>query len=410
MASRAFAGESSGTGGHWVAVWAASDYAPFKFIPVAPDPPFADETLRMTVRSSIGGTRLRVRFSNAFAASELAIGAAHIALTAEGSKILPGTDRMLTFGGDRRIRIPAGAPAISDPVDLPVKPLSEVSISLYLPTSTPVSTLHRGSPVDSYISGPGDLTSNLELPNSKAEAAWYFLSAVEMWVPQNTTTTVAFGDSITEGSNNVKSPYSDYPDQLAVRLSSEQAGSKIAVVNEGIGGNRVLHDGAGESALTRFDRDVLSLPGVKNLIVLEGINDIGFPRVRMAELKIPNVGENQFASQKVSADDIILGLRQIIVRAREHGIRVFGATVMPFEGTNSYDADGEAIRQAINKWIRTSNAFDGVLDFDALVRDPEHPTRLLATYDSGDHIHPNPAGYKAMAASIPLSALSAQQP
>jgi len=399
------AAQSAEMGGHWVTAWGASAYAPFKFIPISPDPPFTDKTIRMVVRSSVGGNRLRVRLSNVFGTSALSIGAAHIALTDEGSKILSATDRVLTFGGNRKIDIPAGAPVISDPIELPVRPLSEISISIYLPASTPVSTLHRGSPHDSYISGPGDLTSKPELTNSESKAAWYFLSGIEMWVPEGATTTVAFGDSITEGSNNLKSPYSDYPDQLAKRLSGEQAGPRIAVVNEGIGGNRILHDGAGISALARFDQDVLSLPGVTNLIVLEGINDIGFPRVRMAELKIPNVKENVFASELVSADDIIAGLQQIVARAHEHGIRVLGATIMPFEGTNSYGPEGEAIRQAVNRWIRTANAFDRVLDFDELVRDPERPTRLREAYDSGDHIHPNPDGYKAMADSISLSAL-----
>jgi lysophospholipase L1-like esterase len=390
---------------HWVTGWGASDYTPFKFIPIPPDPPFADKTIRMVIRSTIGGNRLRVRLSNAFGTSALSIGAAHIALADKESKILPATDRVLTFGGNPKISIPAGAPVISDPIDVPVKPLSEISISIYLPSSTQISNWHRGSPHDSYVSGPGDLTSQPELPNSEKKAAWYFLSGVEMWVPNDSTTTVAFGDSITEGSNNTKSPYSDYPDQLAERLSSELAGRQIAVVNEGIGGNRVLHDGAGISALARFDKDVLSLPGVTNLIILEGINDIGFPRVRMAELKIPNVKENVFASELVSAGEIIVGLQQIIARAHEHGIRVFGATIMPFEGTNSYGPDGETVRQAVNQWIRTANAFDRILDFDELVRDPEHPSRLRAVYDSGDHIHPNPAGYKAMADSVPLTVL-----
>ena len=177
-------------------------------------------------------------------------------------------------------------------------------------------------------------------------------------------------------------------------------------MNEGIGGNRILHDGAGTSALARFDRDVLSHPGVSSLIILLGVNDIGFPRVRMSELKIPNVAGNQFASERVSAEEIIWGLRQLIARAHEHGIKVYGATIMPFDGTNSYDAEGEAIRGDVNRWIRSANAFDRVFDFDELVRDPEHPSRLRAAFDSGDHIHPNPAGYKAMADAIGLYLLT----
>ena len=397
--------QGTGKDGHWVSVWGASQYVPIKFGPTPPESALVDKTVRMVVRTSVGGNRLRIRLSNAFGTSTLAIGAAHVALTDEGSKILPGSDRVLTFGGRPNVDIPAGAPAISDPIDLSTKPLAEISVSVYLPGSTAVTESHRGAPRDSYISGPGDLTSKQELPDSEAKPAWYFLAGVEMWEQETTTSIVAFGDSITEGSNNPRSPYSDYPDQLANRLSSAQAEAPMAVINEGIGGNRILHDGAGTSALTRFDRDVLSHPGVSNLIVLLGVNDIGFPRIRMSELKIPNVGANPFASQRVSAEDMIWGLQQIIARGHEHGIKVFGATMMPFEGTNSYDAEGDAIRQAVNKWIRTANAFDRVLDFDELVRDPEHPLRLRAEYDSGDHIHPNPAGYKAMADSIPVSAL-----
>ena len=391
--------------GHWVSVWGAPEYAPIKFIPIPPESAFLDKTIRMVVRTSIGGDRLRIRLSNALGTSALVIGAVHVALTDEGSKILPGSDRVLTFGGRPKVDIPAGAPAISDAIDLAIKPLAEISISVYLPASTAVTEWHRGAQQDSYISGPGDLTSKRELRDSEAKAVWYFIAGVEMWEPETTTSVVAFGDSITEGSNNPKSPYSDYPDQLASRLSSMQTKPPIAVINEGIGGNRILHDAAGTSALARFDRDVLSHPGVSDLIVLLGINDIGFPRIRMSELKIPNVGPNPFASERVSAEDMIWGLQQIIARGREHRMRVFGATMMPFEGTNSYDAEGDAIRQAVNKWIRTANAFDGVFDFDELVRDPEHPSRLRAVYDSGDHIHPNPAGYKAMADSIPASVL-----
>ena len=397
--------QGNGKDGHWVSVWGASEYAPIKFGPFPQESALVDKTIRMVVRTSIGGNRLRIRLSNAFGTSALAVGAAHVALTGEGSKILPGSDHVLTFGGRPNVDIPAGAPAISDPIDLAVKPLAEISVSIYLPASTAVTEWHRGAQHDSYIAGPGDLTSKPELPDSEVKAAWYFLASVEMWEPETTTSIVAFGDSITEGSNNPKSPYSDYPDLLANRLSGAQAKAPMAVINEGIGGNRILHDAAGTSALTRFDRDVLSHPGVSNLIVLLGINDIGFPRIRMSELKIPNVGANPFATQKVSAEEMIWGLQQIIARGHEHGMRVFGATMMPFEGTNSYDAEGDVIRQAVNKWIRTASAFDHVFDYDELVRDPEHLSRLRAEYDSGDHIHPNPAGYKAMADSIPVSVL-----
>jgi lysophospholipase L1-like esterase len=249
------------------------------------------------------------------------------------------------------------------------------------------------------------------LPGAEHKAAWYFLSSVEVWAPASTTAILALGDSITQGTSMKPNElYTDWPDQLARRLAG-RGGSEIAVVNEGIGGNRILHDAAGVSALARFDRDVLAQPGVTTLILLEGINDIGFPRIRFAEFKnLPAPRENPFASQRVSAEEIIAGLKQIIGRARAHGMRVFGATLTPFEGTNSYDAEGEVIRLEVNKWIRATDAYDGIFDFDALLRDPAHPSRLQEAYDSGDHIHPSPAGYKAMADSIPLSRLRGRHP
>lgn len=403
IASRA---ETPDTDGHWVSVWGASVYAPIQFPGMPPAPAMADKTIRMIVCPTAGGKRLRVRFSNAFGAKPLIIGAASIAVDEENSKIKTGTGHVLTFGGKPSVSIPPGAPAVSDPVDLGITPFMSLAVSVYLPSSTPVSTWHELAKHESYLAGPGDQTSKPELPDAEKNRAWYFLSGIETWAPAATTATVTFGDSITDGDGDRAHPSADWPDQLAARLSADRAGAEIAVINEGISGNRVLHDAAGVSALARFDRDVLSQPGVTNLIVLEGINDIGLPRVRFAELKnMPARMESPFASEKVSAEEIIAGLRQIVARAHEHGIRVFGVTLTPFEGTNSYDAEGEAIRQAVNHWIRTTDAYDAIFDMDALVRDPEHPTRLQKAFDSGDHIHPGPAGYKAMADSIPLSAL-----
>jgi len=401
------AAQNNASDGHWVSAWATSVLVPMQFPGMPPEPPIANQTIRMVVRPTLGGQRLRVRLSNEFETSALLVGAAHMALTEEGSKIKGDTDRVLTFGGKAQIAIPAGAPMLSDPADLPVKAFSEISISLYLPASTPVSTWHFQGQHDSYLAGPGDMTGKTEVPDAAHKAAWYFLSGIEVWAPNSTTVTVAFGDSITQGtSDKPGTSYTDWPYQLAQRLSAEPGAAAIAVVNEGIGGNRILHDAAGVSALARFDRDVLSQPGVTRLILLEGINDIGFPRIRFSELKmVPAPKENPFAGQKVSAEEIIGGLQQIIVRAHEHGIKVFGGTLTPFEGTNSYDAEGEAIRQAVNRWIRTTNVYDGIFDFDTVVRDPAHPTRLLEAYDSGDHIHPSPAGYKAMADCIPIAAL-----
>jgi len=405
------AAQTATSDGHWVSAWGSSVLEPVHLPGVPPEPPIADKTIRMVIRPTVGGRRVRVRLSNEFGNSALVVRAAHIALTDEGSRIKPETDRVLTFGGQANVGIPAGAPMLSDPVDLQVKAFSEVSISIYLPSNTPVSSWHFQAQHGSYLAGPGDLTAKSDLSESSHKAAWYFLSGLEVWTTRPTTTIVAFGDSITQGtSSKPEESYTDWPYQLARRLSAESAVPAIAVVNEGIGGNRVLHDGAGVSALARFDRDVLAQPGVTTLILLAGINDIGFPRIRIAELKIPALKENPFAAERVSAEEIVAGLQQIAVRAHEHGIRVFGGTVTPFEGTNSFDADGETVRQDVNKWIRTTKVFDGIFDFDALMRDPVRPSRLRDLYDSGDHVHPNPAGYKAMADSISLAVLKGQSP
>ncbi|MBN1569844.1 MAG: SGNH/GDSL hydrolase family protein [Acidobacteria bacterium] len=363
----------------------------------------------MIVRPSIGGQRLRVRFSNEFGTAPMTIASAHIALTAEGSRIQAATDRALTFGGSPKITIPAGAPAFSDPVDIAVKPFAEVSISIYLPGPAPASSIHEQALHDAYISGPGDLTSRAELPGAVTKQTWYFLSGIDIWAPAGNAAIVAFGDSITQGYGAKSATYIDYPTQLAQRLAV-QGVTTLAIVNQGISGNRILHDVAGANALARFDRDVLSLPGVTHMIVLEGINDITFPHIKLPG---PNAGgasdERPFKSQFVSADELIVGLQQIIARAHAHGIKVYGATIMPCEGVNTYTEEGEAVRQAVNRWIRTSHVFDAVIDFDQLMRDPNHPAKMRAEYDSGDHVHPGATGYKAMADYIPLKLLSGRK-
>jgi lysophospholipase L1-like esterase len=395
-------------GNHWVSAWTTSLFlsAPMPGFPA--ESPITDKTVRVVTRPTIGGKRLRVRLSNEFGTAPLTIAAAHISLTDQDSRIRPATDHALTFGGSPKIVIPAGAPVFSDPVDMAVKPFEEVSISLYLPGTVTTVSSHPQSLHDSYFAGPGDMTSMQDLPNPDAKRPVYFVSGIDIWAPSSTGTTVAFGDSITEGSGQQSGQYIDYPDQLAKRLAA-QSGTTIAVVNQGIGGNRILHDVSGPSALSRFDRDVLSLPGAANLIVLLGINDIGFPRVRMPGAKGTETKEMPFASQAVSADEMIVGLQQIIGRAHAHGIRVFGATLTPFEGANSYDESGEAIRQAVNKWIRNTGAFNAIIDFDKAICDPAHPTKIRQEYDSGDHIHPSAAGYKAMADLIPLNLLGGKQ-
>jgi len=395
-------------GNHWVSAWTTSLFLSTPLPGFPAESPITDKTVRVVTRPTIGGKQLRVRLSNEFGIAPLTIAAAHIALTDHDSRIQPATDHVLTFGGNPKITIPAGAPAFSDPVEIAVKPFAEVSISLYVPGPVATVSSHLQSLHDSYFAGPGDMTSMQDLPNPDTKRPAYFVSGIDIWAPYNTGTTVAFGDSITEGAGRKSGQYIDYPDQLAKRLA-EQGETTIAVVNQGIGGNRILHDVTGSSALSRFDRDVLSLPGTTCMIVLLGINDIGFPRVRMPGAKGTEAKEGPFASQAVSADELIVGLQQIIDRARAHGIKVFGATLTPFEGTNVYDESGEAIRQAVNTWIRSTDAFDAIIDFDKVIREPEHPARVRQEYDSGDHIHPSAAGYKAMADLIPLNLLGGKQ-
>jgi lysophospholipase L1-like esterase len=360
----------------------------------------------MVVKPTIGGSKVRVRFSNAFGSTALAIGGARLALTREGASIVPETDTALTFGARMPVTVLPGAPTLSDPVDFKLEPLREIAVSIFLPGKVTASSVHFWGQHQTYVSGPGDLTAKSELPDSTKQMSWYWLADVEVWVPEDIAATVAFGDSITDGVGAKQGDYADWPDSLAVRLAENKKTAAMAVVNEGIGGNRILHDGAGASALARFDRDVLAQPGVVNLIILEGINDIGFPHLKPP----PRQGEappkeSPFADQFVSAQDLIVGLRQLIERAHQHGIRVFGATLTPFEGADYYSPEGEAIRQEVNQWIRRSGAFDGVFDFDAAVRDPKHPAQFLQPCDSGDHLHPSAAGFKAIAEAVDISAL-----
>jgi len=370
------------TQGHWVSAWSTAVHIPLAFPGMPAAATFENQTVRMVIRPTIEGQRLRIRFSNEFGTTPLAIGSAHIAFVRQNGSIVPGSDRPLTFGGEASVNIPAGAPMLSDPAELKVPAFAEVAVSVFLPKKTSPSTFHLLGQHDTYISGPGDFTGAAEIPDAKTTNSWYWLAGLEVWASERTAAVVTFGDSITDGFG-AKAQYGDWPNQLADRLADAKSGSILAVDNEGIGGNRILYDGAGVSALTRFDRDVLSQPGVADLIVLEGINDIGWPHMKPfpARAGSPMSG-NPFAAQVVSATDLIQGFKQIIDRA-----------------------DGEAVRQAVNQWIRTGGAFDGVFDFDAAVRDPDHPTKYKADLQSGDYLHPNAAGYKAMAAAINLSSL-----
>lgn len=385
---------------HWIVTWGASP------APQLPDQAqiraakleFDNQTLREIVHISAGSDTLRVRLSNAYGRETVEIGAAHIALRAKGSGIVEGSDRALTFGGSPAVSIPPGAPMLSDPVKLDVPSAADLAISIFLAKPASGAGIHYSAEQTSYIA-QGNLAGAASFPETQAITSWVFLTAVEVLAPESASTLVAFGDSITDGARSTIDANRRWPDVLAGRLLARRGGPRIGVLDAGIGGNRILHDASanvrfGVNALARFDRDVLAQPGVRYVIVLEGINDLG------------HAGTSAPASETVSADDIIAGLKQMIERAHENGLKIFGATLTPFEGTafkGYFTPEKEVKRKAVNEWIRTSKAFDGVIDFDKAVRDPSHPDRMLPAYDGGDHLHPGDAGYKAMGGAIDLS-------
>jgi lysophospholipase L1-like esterase len=377
-------------GEHWVGTWATAPLMPPEDATAATstDAGFNNQTVRMVVRVSIGGESLRVRFSNVFGDKPLTIGAAHVALAAKGAAIVPGTDRALMFSGRDSFTIPPNAMVMSDPVKLHVAPLTSLTVSVFLPGATGPATWHPLGRATTYISGPGDLCASADMPGAKTTTSWYWLTGVEVLASESTGAIVALGDSITDGAAATVDANKRWPDILANEVSTAARGnsSPLAVLNEGISGNRLLHDVDGQNALARFDRDVLSQDGVRYLIVLEGINDIGWPHMQ----------DGKYAGDAVSADQMIAALQQIAERAHAHGIRVYGATLTPFGGAFYQTPDGETERETVNQWIRTSGAFDGVIDFDEITRDPNRPERFLPAYDSGDHLHPGDAGYDAM--------------
>jgi lysophospholipase L1-like esterase len=357
--------------------------------PFALPPDVNNQTVRMVVRASIGGDRVRVRISNAYGTGPLTVAAAHIALHAKGSAIVPDSDRALKFGGNPSFVIPPGAPAVSDPVDLKVPKLGSLAVSLYIAGEPTTATVHLTGLHTTYISKTGDFTKAREIADAVTTQSWYWITGVDVLAPAGAAAVVAFGDSITDGATSTPDTDRSWPGRLAECLAANEETAEVAIVNHGISGNQLLADGAGISALARFDRDVLSQPGVKWLVVLEGINDIGI--------------SSMMGGVEVSADELIGAHRQLIERAHMHGIRAVGATLTPYGGAAYYSEKGEAVRQAVNQWIRTSGAYDAVIDFDAILRDPENPNEMNPEYFINDHLHPNDAGYKLMADSIDLA-------
>jgi len=349
----------------------------------------SNQTVRQIIRVSVGGDRVRVVLSNAFGTAPIEIGAAHVALRDHDALVKASSVKPLTFGGSTTGRIVPGATIVSDAVSLTVPAVSDLVVDLFLPGElgtgpSPVTT-HNGASQTNYLSAAGNHSGEAAMTVERTAGAWFLLARVEVASDQGSGAVVTFGDSITDGARSTSDLNSRWPDHLARRLAGRK-GKPIAVLNAGIGGNQVLGDGAGVSALARFDRDVLMQTGVTHVIIMEGINDIGLARANPAP----------------SADDLIAGHKQLIARAHARGLKVYGATLTPFEGAAYWTAEGETKRQALNQWIRTSGAYDAVIDFDQVTRDPAAPTKFLPAYDSGDHLHPGDAGYKAMGEAVDL--------
>lgn len=373
---------------HWVGTWTAAP-AP------AEGAALSNHTLRMNVRASLGGDTLRVRLSNAHGSRPLAVGAARIGLRATGSGIVPGSDRRLTFGGAETATIAAGALLVSDPVALPLPPLGDLAISVHLPGDLPAifGITGRYSRQTNYISPPGDFTAAVAMPVGKLTDDWYFVCGVDVLAGPEAGGIVALGDSLTDANISTIDAFCRWPDQLSRRLQARTGGRPMGVMNQGLGGNRILHDVRGDSGLRRFDRDVLAQPGVTHVIVMLGTNDL---RNRWAK-----------SEEEVTAEQMIAGLKQLAVRARTRGIKIFGATLTPYENetflVGAWTPEREAKRQAVNAWIRDGGAFDAVVDFDRALRDPAHPARMLPIYDCGDHLHPSDLGYNAMGDAVDLA-------
>jgi lysophospholipase L1-like esterase len=385
----------------WIATWAAS---PQSGSPNPGEPLLSidNQTVRERVRVSIGGSEIQLRFSNEFGSSPLVIGSATVAIPFDASSVKQESIHSVTFGGHNSIAMSSGAPVLSDQIMFPVKSGTEISVSIYFPKRLTTPTLHAFAFKHAVVSQHGDFTRAEKIEAAAVSTASISVTAVLVPAQESERLVVAFGDSITDGDGSSVDADNNWPNDLVRRAARTSNDSTLAVANEGIVGNRLLRDSdiCGVSALARFDRDALVLPGVTHIVLLEGINDICFPGAKMDGQYLADPADTP------SVQDITDAYRQLISRAHARGLKLIGVTLTPCEGATIpgyYSEAKEATRQAVNKWIRSSSAFDGVIDFDAAVRDPDHPTRLLPKFASKDHLHPNDAGYKAMADSIDLN-------
>ncbi len=372
---------------HWVGTWATAPFAqPNKDGGLGS----TDMTLREIVHVSLGGSYTRIVLTNEFGTEPLTIGAVHVALSSGETSISLPSANAVTFGGKPSITIPPGAMAVSDGFALTLKPFADVAVSLFIPAQKISQISMHGFADQSNYMAEGNLVSKSSLDGAKEFNIWDVLKGIDVKVPAEDAAIVTFGDSITDGAGATKNANARWPDVLAKRLQENKKTSGLGVLNQGIGGNRILHDGTGPNALARFDRDVIAQSGVKYVVVLESINDIG------------HAFDPKKTYDVVSADDLIQGFTQMAERAHAHGIKIIGATLTPYVGAGYSSPAGEAARQAVNAWIRTSNLLDGVVDFDKITQDPANPAMFLPAYDRGDHLHPKDAGYKAMGEGVDL--------
>jgi len=380
----------------WIVSWAAAQQIP-EPQNALPAEDLRDATVRQIFHLSAGGSTLRVHLSNAFGTEALHITAVHIARPLEpaSAAIDSASDKALTFSGSPEVTIPPAAEYVSDAINYPVPALSDLAVTYHLEVPPATESGHPGSRATSYVSH-GDLVGAGNLPGAKRVDHWYQVSAIDVLAPNDAGSVVVLGDSITDGHGATTNGNDRWTDVLARRLQDSRHTRNIGISNQGIGGNHLLTDGLGPNALARFDRDVLAQAGVRWLIVFEGVNDLG---------GLARLGEVSAAEHAIRVERVLAAYQQIITRAHSHGIRVIGATITPYVGSDYYHPGplSEADRQAVNRWIRGGGHFDAVIDFDVAVRDARQPDRLAPDFDCGDHLHPSPAGYKAMGESIPLA-------
>jgi lysophospholipase L1-like esterase len=367
----------------WIGTWASGQQLTERRN-MPPAPGLSNNTLRQVIRVTLGGSKLRVQFPNTYGSGPVTINAAHLAVSTGAAAIDPATDKALTFKGALSITIPAGEAVYSDTLDFDLKPLSNLAVSIYFGDTSSDVTGHPGSRTTSYIQ-TGNTVTETDMTSAAKTDHWYNLSGIDLWLDDSYACVVTLGDSITDGRGSTTNGNNRWPDNLARRLQADPNTAKIGMLNQGIGGNAVVTGGLGPTALKRFEHDVCQQNGVRWVIILEGVNDIGGSR-----------------SPKVAAD-LIAAYEQFIDKAHAQNILVYGVPILPF-GESFYDSeDHEAARQEVNKWIRTSGKFDAVIDLDAAVRDPANPAKLLPEYDTGDHLHLNVAGYQKMADAIDLN-------